>query len=265
MKVMKLISEAEYKSLLSKNIDKLDPKVASENATENILKGDMPDDIKLALFMQLSHELSQKVLNMHKQTNIPKPNLVEPVKTAHVSLQVSDISSDGERSVSEDSHISEFDSESMIQRFPSLIQTNVRIVLQHLANREDLIKWDSAGLVTFFETENTNSNLYDMIGFLVRNQHWTRPPVGANRFLLVCKKLGVPISVVCKRLRSKYSSTLETLNKLKSQSESFNVFNEIKSKLINWSAISNESDEGEESEDFFEPVATSSQVEEGTE
>ena len=52
-----------------------------------------------------------------------------------------------------------------------------------------------------------------------------------------------------------------TLDWASRKSESFELFDDIKSKLFNWSRISDHSDSSNESEDFFEdPVASSSIV-----
>lgn len=254
---MKLISEAEYESLLSRSLppEKNEP-LSEEEIASKILNDNISDDIKLALFMQLSHDISEKILAT--KNKVSPPSVLS--QSAKVSTNVlTQVDANTENDDDKDSSESMEDYTNLIQRFPPKFQANAQIVVDLLAGRSDLIEWDASGKVTFFGTEKSNTNIFDLIGYLIRDLTWNTPPVGANRFLLICKKINVPVSVVRKALRSKFIPTLNDLGNVKSASDSVNLFQNLKSKLLNWSTVPDEEEEGSEEEMFDEaPLHTSS-------
>lgn len=227
---MKLISEELYNSLIkdskTRKIQNID---YTESPGQSILNSDVPDDIKLALYMQIIKDFNK---NMSKIIS-DKVNFVNvgtsPVKSK-LDFNTEELESEDPLT---DTIINDF--------FPERHRNSARYIIKILRTRPDLITWNEKFEVTFLKDDFcAGSSILDLISYLLRDLKWDLAPKGSNRFLLICKLLNVPTSLVRKALRTKMSADFDDMTSVKSASDSTTHFPELKDKIQNWISLEEE-------------------------
>lgn len=222
-KKMRLVSDNEYQALLkSSHLETDDNPATREQQRNHILKGDLPDDVKLALFMQISKEVNHRFNEF----------LNKPVKVEVVD--VDDLPKEEEKQIDVS-----IDDTFILNNVAEKFRDKARAILDILREHPEQIEWDSYGGVTFFGEELLGSNMSDLLNYVLRDAgKWPTPPLGINRFILVCKRFNVPATFIKKDLREQFLGTLSDFNEVKSNSESVLNIPRIKNNLIqNWTSV----------------------------
>lgn len=242
-KRMKLVPEEKYLKMIERSnastdgVSKLETK--GETASQLINDVNIPDDIKLAMYMSIVKDFSAKIDELRNR----------PIPVTVMSDLPSSSESNETPTTSKTLLKPVFEDEKIIKLIPENFRARASIVLEHFRDQSDLITWNKKGEVTFFKTEFVEgSSIIDLMNFLLRTLKWKVPPLGTNRFLLVCKKCNVPASVVRKDLRDEFTSPLESLTAVKSPSDSFENFDAYKSHAYNWTTLEDLDDD----DDLFE-------------
>jgi len=176
---MKLISESEYARLNStKPILPLsrDEKGFHEknNQASHILDLDViPDDIKLALYNKLVH-------NIHNELKTLKDKQILQVPVTE-NLKKSDKLED----TSYEDH--------MLDTFPESIRKTSKTLMYLLKQHPNIISWDRSGKMTFYNVESTRgANLHDLFSFVLRpTLKFSENPPGAKTFLHILEYLNI--------------------------------------------------------------------------
>lgn len=231
-KKMKLISEDMYNTLVKAGQDSNTALNNSDMSAKQLLNSDIPDDIKLALYMQLIKEFNQNVSRLlTAQITQPSHNTSTVIPDSEEKNGIVNLSND--TGCLDESVINEF--------FPERYRSNAKYIVKLLKTRPDLISWNTKFEVTFLSDDYCNgSSILDLISYLIRDLKWDLAPKGSNRFLLVCKLLNIPISMVRKGLRTKMSAEMEDMTSMKSASDSTTDFPELKNRFINWTSLEDE-------------------------
>lgn len=211
------------------NQDKKQSIDSNESPGQAILNSNVPDDIKLAMYMQILKDFNtnvSKVLTSKiSQVNVEQPNLTIITDLNIVNDQTEEYLTD--------TIVNEF--------FPERYQNNARFIIKILKTRLDLISWNKKLEVTFLSDDFcAGSSILDLISYIIRDLKWSIAPKGSNRFLLICKLLNVPTALVRKALRTKMSSDIEDMSSVKSASDSTTDFPELKDKFQNWTSLEEE-------------------------
>lgn len=217
---MKLIDADEYESLLLRKVQK--PQETnlqkSEHQATNVLSQKLPDDIKLALYMQIAKDFNQKV---NEILNTPvKVDVVTP--TQNTAEKSEDYNNTEEKSSDDDF---------VINCLPNSLRENGRHILDILKQYPELIEWDRNS-IKFNGQQERGANIVDLLSYLLRESS-AKPPVGSGRFLILCKRANIPASFVKKKLRDRFLDNYENFKSVKSNSESFMGLGEYRNKLDN--------------------------------
>lgn len=234
-KKMKLISDKEYEALIShskysspENSD-LQQK---EESGSLVLQQNLPDDIKLALYMQISKTFADKFNEI-----INKPIRVEVVNKPSNPESKSFTIPAAEETLEADNT----DDDDLLIKMPLKMRDSAKIVLDTLRHHPNLVVWNRNGtIVDFLGTEEPGANMVDLLSYLLRDQKWTTAPIGTNRFLLICKQAKIPASLVRTGLRANFQGTLSEFKTAKSTSDSVLEVDDIKKRLDNlrnWSTL----------------------------
>lgn len=237
-KRMKLISEETYNLLMSQRSEPFPEKtfVNKDDLAKKLLQSeDIPDDIKLAMYMSIIRDFTNKVEELaHKpESGQSLSDADKARKPFHENLsEVDEPAEESDRDLK------------LVSIFPEKIRSSVEVILERIKNNRDLIFWNNKGEVTFFLNEFVEgSSIIDLINYILRDLKWKVAPKGANRFILVCRKLNVPASIVRKSLRESFSSSIPTINAVKSASESFHDFSGYQAALIGWTNLDDEDED----------------------
>lgn len=219
---MKLIDADEYESLLLRHSQK--PQEfnlqKSEEQASCVLNQDLPDDIKLALYMQIAKDFNQKVTEI-----LNKPVKVDVITPKQTAQQVS---SQKNESIPEEKPN---DDDYIISCLPNSFRENARYILDILKQYPELIEWDRNN-IKFDGKIAAGANIIDLLSYLLRDSS-IKAPVGSGRFLILCKRANIPASFVKKKLRDRFLDNFENFKSVKSSSESFSNLGEYKNKLDN--------------------------------
>jgi len=246
-KKMKLISEDEYKTLVSHSL----PKDVLENSftTKEHQKGillntnSIPDDIKLAMYMNIVRECQSQIEHIQK-------------KPIAVSVSVSKKETDGEQmpkvEIKDKTQGSEVESPlNFLETIPEKYRESASFILSMCRDKSDLISWDNFGIVSFNGIKEPGTNIVDLVSFLVRGIKWTNQPKGINRFMEICKKIHIPATLVRKAIRKEFTETDHKSPNHQSSSQTLEEY-DVKQKLHNWITKEEQSDDEVEDNEEFE-------------
>lgn len=225
-KKMKLISEELYNKLIN-NQHKTSFESQNESNAMQMLNSNVPDDIKLPMYMQIIREfITKNISKLHPST--PTSPTAETQK---------EIIPEKETEVSEDN-----DTENILCNFfKERHRSTVKYIIKLLQDHPDLISWNDKLEVTFMTDQFCpGSSILDLLSYLIRDLKWDIAPRGANRFLLICKLLNIPSSMMRKGLRAKMGADLEDMTSVKSASDSTSDFPELRDKVANWISVEDE-------------------------
>lgn len=205
MKRMKLITEAEYDRYIAQKIPTIrtnleDQAIArTSDQASNLLKlGDIPDDIKAALY----NSLVRSNISKFKKLSLDE---AKPLKLKETTEN--DISYIG--NVFEE--LSDTD-KYLVDLLPLRYRHGSRQLLLYLKRAPELISWDITGTCTFYGEVAPDSNLVDLLSFTLNSNKKAVVPAGVNRFFFILKLLNIPSSILPVRLRSTFSkNTLDNL------------------------------------------------------
>ncbi|CAL8130461.1 unnamed protein product [Orchesella dallaii] len=236
------IKASAYLKLLraeKENLTNQKSEIQEDDGRKILFDLEIPDDSKLAMYMKLVNEFNQKISEI---TNKPVPVNVtgviyKPTVEKPQTKEKTFIDNESFDTAENLVHLNTQD-RTLISMFPPSFQQRAEIVIKFLKERPDLICWDKQGVVTFFGDELCeSSSLFDLLNFLIRELKWKVAPNGINRFLLICKKLHVPASVLRKKLREQYLRAFDHFGVVKSASDSVKMFNDNKHRLLHWSSL----------------------------
>ncbi|CAL8136730.1 unnamed protein product [Orchesella dallaii] len=244
---MKLIHEQKYLKLLrnqAENSVKQAAESKGDDASKILFDRKIPDDIKLAMYMKLVNEFKLKISEI-LNTSVPVhlTGETQPLTPEVQAKEKTFFDADSFDTAESEVYLSIQD-KAIISMFPPTFQQRAEIVLKILKERPDLISWDKNGVITFFGDDLCReSSLYDLLNYLIRDLKWKVAPNGANRFLLICKKLGVPASILRNKLREQYVKALDNFSEIKSASDSGYMSKDNKHRLLHWSSLEDSSSE----------------------
>jgi len=244
-KKMKLISEDEYKALVSHSL----PKDVVENSftTKEHQKGillnsnSMPDDIKLAMYMNIARECQSQIEQIQK-------------KPIAVTVSVSKKETGGElMPIAEKNEIKQDIKPEMpfLEAIPEKYREAASFILSMCRDNSDLISWDNFGIVSFNGQKEPGTNIVDLVSFLTRGLKWTNHPKGIHRFMEICKKIHIPAVFVRKTLRKEFTDKDHKSPTPQSSSQTLEDY-DFKQKLHNWISKEQQSDEEVEDNEEFE-------------
>lgn len=237
-KRMRLIPEQNYQKLMETIHYSENKNSASilnrEEKEQTLLGADIPDDVKIKLYMHLISEFNSKIDDLKKS-----PSLSNIKETKDNDAQTT---SSKTYELTEQEH-------NLIQFIPEKFRESAEAIVKLLARHKDLITWDKQGVVTFFKNETEkDSSILDLINYLLRDLKWKSVPKGINRFLIICKKLNIPASLVRSSLREALTSPIDNLSPVRTTSDSGNSFSLYLNTVKNWSNLESASDSESDSE-----------------
>lgn len=178
----------------------------------------LPDDIKLALFntaakglhtqFQMISETPQNVKIVEDKQNLKQEQ--EQQVEIHKDAQ-----HDNNESISTDIEELEDTEENVVdQRLRSMLPSSFReaakFIMTSLRKTND-VGWLEGGEVSFHGQPRPGANILDLLSYVLRTTLRSTPPVGANTFLFVLKKLSIPQSIMGVRIRTLPKTSLGTL------------------------------------------------------
>ncbi len=243
-KRMRLIPEHKYRKLMetihyndNKSVTNI---LSKEEKAETILEADIPDDVKIRLYMNLVSEFNSKIDELKS-----KPSLSVKESDAIIT----DASNSTHTNPSKKSYELAEKDQNLIQFIPEKFRESAESIFKLLSEHQDLITWDKQGVVTFFKNETEkDTSILDLINFLLRDLKWKSVPKGINRFLIICKKLNIPASLVRSSLREALTSPIDNLSPVKTSSDSGSSFSFYLNTVKNWSNLESESETDSDSE-----------------
>gem|GEM_PF-6097919 len=201
---MKLISVAEFDGLKAIEGQKGIPVEGEKNtffksqdaASELLTDLKIPDDIKTVLYSSILKNLNKNLGKLQdSKSEIIKE--IKPNNTIDTSSVVSE-------SYTKQLQISDSDTQ-LLESLPSSLRWKGKYILLLLKPHSHIIKWDELGVCSFFNEEKTlQTNIVDLIRYVLSTVKYRKPPLGLNRFLLVLKITNVPTSILNTRLRSEF-------------------------------------------------------------
>lgn len=228
---MRLITDDEYAALMKSNKYETSSKPTDKCLqAQQILHDKTPDDVKLALYMQLMKTIqssledgSRRIFGAAsiKSENSPNENNKQSAETNHEVAKAHKLGTDD-----------------ILNNIPEKFRDRASSILEILQSHTDYIEWDNYGAVRFFGEEKAGSNITDLLNYVLRDSKWPAPPIGINRFVLICKSLNVPASFVRKDLREQFLMPGKQYDKVESNSDSVKRIPELKQQLFegfkNW-------------------------------
>lgn len=248
---MRLVTEEEYHKLYNRTFP-----APINKSSDDILKQNIPDDIKHALYMQISNEVNTKIaealskplkIKIEKSSteNGEQEKKFSPAISSDVVQKNESIFENSDDDNSNDLEDHEIYDREIINCLPEKHREKAKIVLEKLRIHPELIYWDDPGKITFFGTDTISGSMVDFLSYLLRDMRWSTAPIGSNRFLLICKRVDIPTSIVRKGLRNKFNVPYSEMTNVRSNSDSVSDFTKIKQTLSNWTSLSDDEEEYE--------------------
>jgi hypothetical protein len=204
---MKLISESEYDKYIANRrhlpseLKERDFFDTDKKASYVIALNQIPDDIKLALYNSLMKGTLEKLLELKREKAQPSIKHQQDVKP------------ESDKSQTDDNVIETNDSE-LLENLPRSHQLAGEKILQYLKKTPGLISWDESGACKFYEKFEPQSNIVDLLAYVLNTNKKLREPFGLGRFLYILKLLNIPTSILGYKIRSHYEkSSLERLRR----------------------------------------------------
>jgi len=206
-----IISQQEYDMLRSKNESKIhNPQKRelhrSEVEMKNVLDREIPEDEKIRLFTEELNNLKSR----YKLLTNPKPY-------------------DDDDSILENRYSLE---DNIVKSLPKSSQAEGELLLHHLKNHADVIKWNNRGEIIFRGDVIPGSNLTDLISGVMTTRKSNIPLLPQTVFLKALSETNTPESWIKNRTSKKL---LQSYKSVKEQ----NPFTppDVKKKKIDWSSF----------------------------
>lgn len=202
----------------------------SKTANEVLNDTDIPDDIKVQLYSQMTNSINKKINQMFSP--ISKKEKVTDKEKETVRKEPSSTSSSPIKS-----YPSQAD-RNLLEKLPIKFRPHALTIMNTLKPYPSLIKWNKKGTVTFFGSELVEgSNIIDLLSYVLRNLKWSKDPPGINRFLATCKLLNVPTSLLSAAIRKDWFGSLHHIRSRDSNTESAAQLPKFRQRILNWETI----------------------------
>ena len=198
-KKMKLIPYAEYEKLVNREQSTdffhktpvLESFRRKEANSADIMKlTELSDDIKLAMFNSVVKGLKEKFETL---TSMP------------VRVEITNSPAPKDKAFEIDNEKSDRNQQ-LIEVLPATFRGVAKTIMTAL-EKTDEVNWDKTGQVWLNGIKREEAKIVDFLSYIVRpNLKYAKPPVGANTFLYVMKKLAIPTSIMGVKIRNKLPS-----------------------------------------------------------
>jgi hypothetical protein len=219
---MKLVSEGEFNKFIEFKSHPLPPTLEQKQFLDTEDQGsgllnlkNLPDDIKVALYNSFVRDTYKKLRDL-------KNDKVEKVESKE------------DTNSKRDTTLSDSD-KSLLEFLPETYRAAGSKIIQSLRGSPSLISWESSGTCSFYGKPQTDTNIVDLLSYVLRPHLKSQVPNGANRFLYILKLLNVPSSILGHRLRRTIAKrTLEELRQNQRRSGIFpgNLHSDFRETLV---------------------------------
>ena len=203
-----VISQEEYQLLKGNQTNKGDmfnPEKKdlhrSDKEMEKVLEKDIPIDEKVRLFTKELNNLREKYDQL---SSLSSSSMLQKLKTKKQTSK-KDVSSPTEEE-GEEERLSVME-KNLIRTLPKSSQNEAEMILEHLKERPDIIRWNDNGEVIFKGDKIPDSNLIDLISSVTTQRKLNLPLMTQTVFMKALSEVNVPESwIKNKKSRSLYES-----------------------------------------------------------